>query len=258
MNRPIVFGHRGASGYEIENTIPSFQLAVKMNADAVELDAQLTSDEEVIVFHDFSLNRLFNVNKRISELRLIELSQYVFDADRDVRIPSLEDIFKAIGHKITINIELKLEDGKDSKAGLLCKKVYGLIREYDLLKYVIISSFNINALKEVRMLSKDIRLGVLAESINTADESAENSLRFYIMLASELNAGCINMLYSYADKQLISKLHANGLKGNVFTVNNDDLIIELLHNGVDGFFTNYPDRAIAAIQHDIGLNNPGT
>ena len=71
MNRPIVFGHRGASGYEIENTIPSFQLSVKMNADAVELDAQLTSDGEVIVFHDFSLNRLFNVNKRISELSSI-------------------------------------------------------------------------------------------------------------------------------------------------------------------------------------------
>lgn len=52
MTLPLVYAHRGASAYAPENTLLSFQKAVDMNADGVELDIQLTKDGEIVVIHD--------------------------------------------------------------------------------------------------------------------------------------------------------------------------------------------------------------
>ena len=52
MKKPLVWAHRGASGYAPENTLPAFAMAADMHADGVELDIQLTKDGEIVVCHD--------------------------------------------------------------------------------------------------------------------------------------------------------------------------------------------------------------
>lgn len=293
MNRPVVYAHRGASGYAIENTIPSFQLAIKMGADAVEFDVQLTSDGEVVVFHDFSLSRLFDVDKSVSALKTDELRRYTFEDTVDgkpVNIPLLEDLLGAIGHKIAMNIELKSESSDTSVLYRLCENVFKLIKKRGLMKEVIVSSFNIDAIRQMRKLSGDIRVAVLVDElspeapgsvhgkVNTlvnppypplvkggeggfevsfpSFSKGLHTLSFYLETAKGLNADAVNMSYLLVDETVLSQVHDSGLKLNVYTVNDEGLVKRLMDAGVDGFFTNYPDMAIAAIKGKIAQQNP--
>ena len=255
MRKPVVYAHRGASGYEIENTIPSFELAVKMKADAVEFDVQLTSDGQVVVFHDFTLARLFNSETRVAELTAGEMKQQVFKDPVDgkpVFIPLLEEVLSVISHKIAMNIELKSDDGRQERIAELCGKVYDLIQKYGLRDDVIVSSFNLDALRQMRGISEDVRIGVLVDRLADDDQSVnagdEGTLSFYIRTARELKAAAINMSYAAVDANRIQRIHDSGFSANIYTVNNEELMRMLMKEGVDGFFTNYPDTAIALIE----------
>jgi glycerophosphoryl diester phosphodiesterase len=258
MKRPVVYAHRGASGYEIENTIPSFELAVKMKADAVEFDVQLTSDGGVIVFHDFTLGRLFNVDTAVSGLMTDEIKNYNFKNPADgkpVGIPFLKEVLAAISHKIRMNIELKNDDDKPDRIQALCSRVYGLIQKYNLIKEAVVSSFNIDAIRQMRRLSQDIRLAVLADQLSGEASAGlsggAGTLSFYINTAKELAAEAINISYASVDGSLIREIHDSGFNVNVYTINNDELVRMVVKEGVDGLFTNYPDRAIKVIEQEI-------
>ena len=255
MRKPVVYAHRGASGYEIENTIPSFELAVKMKADAVEFDVQLTSDGQVVVFHDFTLARLFNIETRVADLTAAEIKKHTFRGPVDgkpVSIPLLEEVLAVISHKIAMNIELKSDDGKHERIAELCTKVYGLVQKYHLMEEVIVSSFNLDALRQMRGISEDVRLGVLVDQPAHENQSGkagdEGTLSFYIRTARELKAAAINMSYAAVDANCIQRIHDSGFSANIYTVNNEELMRMLMKEGVDGFFTNYPDIAIAVIE----------
>jgi len=109
---PLVIAHRGASMYAPENTIAAFELAVEMGADAIELDTMLTADGTPIVIHDQSLERTTNgsgsvASKSIEEIQLLDAGS-TFDARFDgEKIPTLKEVFSAVGNKILINVELK-------------------------------------------------------------------------------------------------------------------------------------------------------
>ncbi len=60
-----IFAHRGASGYALENTFKAFEKARKLGADGVEIDIQLTKDDELIVYHDLDLFRLTGKRKKL-------------------------------------------------------------------------------------------------------------------------------------------------------------------------------------------------
>ncbi len=255
MRRPVVFAHRGASGYEIENTIPSFELAVKMKADAVEFDVQLTSDGQVVVFHDFTLARLFNIETRVAELTAVEIKKHTFRDPVDgkpVSIPLLEEVLAVISHKISMNIELKNDDGKQERIAELCTKVNDLIQKYHLREEVIVSSFNLDALRQMRGISEDVRLGVLVDQLagdtQAGKAGEEGTLSFYIRTARELKAAAINLPYAAVDANRIQRIHDSGFSTNIYTVNNEELMRMMMKDDVDGFFTNYPDTALAVIE----------
>lgn len=246
MTKLIVYAHRGASGYTIENTIPSFELAISMHADAVEFDVQLTFDENVIVFHDFTLTRLFNVSAGVSNLTVDEIKRYTLKNPMDgtfVGIPLLDELLSRISHRIPMNVELKSKDDDVHYIETLCTKVFSLINNYKIVKDVIVSSFNINALRQMRKLSKDIRLALLVDRLSD-NYSGINGLDFYIGQAKELNAEAINMSYIGVTHEIIKSIHDKGFKVNIYTINDETLITDILKNGVDGIFTNYPDKII--------------
>ncbi len=262
MKRPVVYAHRGASGYRMENTIPSFELAVAMKADAVEFDVQLTADGSVVVFHDFDLARLFNKDTAVSALTVSELAHYRLRDPADgkpVGIPLLPDLLGAIAHKIRMNIELKNDDNRGDRIAALCSSVYDRIREYGLMEEVIVSSFNIAAIRQMRSLSKDLQLAVLVDQLD--DDSMpgpagrEGTLSSVLNIAHELSAAAINTSYGIADAGRVRRIHEGGFGINVYTVNNEELVKVLMEQGVDGFFTNYPDRMLAAVEHELRQNS---
>lgn len=70
----ILIGHRGAAGIEPENTIPSIEAAVREGVDMVEIDLQVTKDQQLVLFHDQNLLRIAGVNKSISSMTLQEIN----------------------------------------------------------------------------------------------------------------------------------------------------------------------------------------
>ncbi|HBY09528.1 MAG TPA: glycerophosphodiester phosphodiesterase, partial [Chloroflexi bacterium] len=111
LPRPAIFAHRGASAYAPENTLAAFKLAVDQGADAIELDAKLCADGQIIVIHDQTVERTSNGAGKVADLPLSALQE--LDAGswfglefKGEPIPTLDEVFEAVGQKIFINIEL--------------------------------------------------------------------------------------------------------------------------------------------------------
>jgi len=151
-DRIIVLGHRGYMGKYPENSLLAFRKALESGADGIELDVWLTKDGEVIVMHDESIDRTSNMNGRQKEMTLEELKKA--DIGMGERIPTLEEVFEAIPKEALVNIELKDLD----TAREVAKIVSGNNPER-----VMISSFDIEALREYRKHDGETTMGLLID-----------------------------------------------------------------------------------------------
>lgn len=224
QNNFEIFAHRGAMGYEVENSMASFVKALEMGAEKIELDVYLLPSGELVVFHDDNLERLTGVNAAIESYTYTDLSPIKLSNGES--IPLLEEVMELVRGKVILNIELK---GKDT-AG----PVYELINtlEYDK-NQVIISSFRWSELQAMRTLNKNIPIGILTED-NPLDA---------LPIAKELNAIAINPYYKNVDAVIVNRIHENGFKVYCWTVNELEELISMKKMGVDGVFCNYLDRA---------------
>ena len=104
-NKLFVWGHRGSPLKKTENTLPSFQKAIKQGVDGIELDVRCTKDKRVVIFHDQDLYRLTGKKQKIKEMTYEELKTITFHDN--TAIPLLDDIASIIHQTKAINIEIK-------------------------------------------------------------------------------------------------------------------------------------------------------
>ena len=81
MTFVLKIGHRGARVYEPENTLRSFQRAIEIGVDAVELDVRKTKDNELVVIHNANVNKTTNGSGSVNELTLEEIKRLVIEKD---------------------------------------------------------------------------------------------------------------------------------------------------------------------------------
>lgn len=110
--------HRGIHYTFLENSLLAFEEAINQNT-IIELDVRLSKDNEVIVFHDYNLKRLFNVNRNIHDMTLKEIKEYKY-------IPTLKEVLKLVQGKTPLLIEIKYEN----RVGALEKKTSKLLDQY--------------------------------------------------------------------------------------------------------------------------------
>jgi glycerophosphoryl diester phosphodiesterase len=218
--------HRGASGYEPENTLRSFSRALTMNVDAIELDVHLTKDKKLVVIHDNSVKRTTNGKGWVKNFTLKQIK--TLDAGLDEKVPTLKEVFDLVNKKVFINIELK---GKGT-----AKPVARLIEQYVKkgwwYNHFIISSFNFKELENFYNVNKKVRIGVLFERFPDK----------YFQKAALVNAYSINFPLTKVTKKYVEKAHKQGLKVLVWTVNTKKDIAKMKKLKVDGIFCNFPDR----------------
>ena len=233
----LVIGHRGAMGYEPENTLASFRKAIDLGADAIELDVYFL-EGHLVVFHDETLERTTNGQGLLLEQNFTRLRS--LDAGHGEKIPTLTEVFALINGRVPLNIELK---GPDTAAPVVDfisgKRLAGLANEMFL-----VSSFNRELLVGVRQLDPHILLGVLVDT----------PLPDHLDFADELNAYAINSPLATVDKSLVSEAHDRGLKVFVYTVDEANDMKRMAELGADGVFSNYPDR-VAGVRGK--KKNPG-
>ena len=238
---PLIIAHRGASRLAPENTIAAFNLAVELGADAVELDTMLTADGIPVVIHDKTLERSTNGSGKVSSKTAKEVRQLnsVTQADSEYsgeKVPTLEEVFFAVGSKILINVELK---NLSSPYDNLVKIVIGLIRDMDLSGRVLLSSFNPLALIQAKRIGPEIRRAALVGG-------GPRIIRGFMEMATDYSA--LHPEVSLVSQNLINKHHASGRIVNVWTVNDEVEMMRLLAMGVDGLITDVPKMARKVIE----------
>ncbi len=225
---PMIIGHRGAMGYETENTIASIDKAVTLGAPMIEIDVFQIASGELVVFHDNELDRLSNASGSITSFTWEALQEVILKGDHS--IPLLQTVLDQLAGRAALNIELKGPNTAAPVARLL--KVYlsnGTWKEKDLL----ISSFDWNLLLETRDLLPEISIGVLTEA---------HPLEA-IPMAKELSAVSINPYFKDLDAAIVTQIHAAGFKVYTWTVNAPKDLKNVKKLGVDAIFTNFPDRS---------------
>ena len=223
----LIIGHRGAMGYETENTLASIEKALELGVDMIEIDVFKIKSGETVVFHDDRVGRLTNGAGNIEEYNIVDLKALTLDGGH--KIPMLQDVLKLIDGKCELNIELKGENTAERVDYIL--DYYIEKNSWDKEDFVI-SSFNWDELRKFRELDKDIKIGVLTE------EDPLNAIE----TAKELNAVAIHPDFSTLDKAKVEQMQKEGFKVYTWTVNDEGDIQKMKSFGVDGIITNYPDR----------------
>ncbi|WP_245529678.1 MULTISPECIES: glycerophosphodiester phosphodiesterase [Cellulophaga] len=224
---PLIIGHRGAMGHETENTIPSIYRALELGVDMIEIDVFKIASGEIVVFHDDTVERLTDGKGNIETYSWEQLQKLTVIGNH--KIPLLTEVITVIDRKVSLNIELK-------GAGT-AKEVNRIIADFIqkgwTLEDFVISSFNWEELKLMRIENATIALAVLIEN----DDPREA-----IPLAKELKAIAINPDYEKLDLEIANEIRAAGFKIYPWTVNKPEAIEEMKRIGVDGMFTNFPER----------------
>ena len=224
----LVIGHRGAMGYETENTLASIQKAMDLGVDMIEIDVFNIESGETVVFHDERLERISNAGGSIEEYNILDLKKVILDGNHS--IPLLQDVLKLVDNKVALNIELK---GAKTAGRVNFITDFYIKQRGWILDNIVISSFNWDELREMRRINPDIAIAVLTEE-NPIDA---------IPVAKELNAIAINPWFKTLTAEQTKQIQEEGFKVYTYTVNDVDDIARMREFGVDGIFTNYPDRA---------------
>ena len=238
--QPLVIAHRGASGHRPENTLSAFQLAVDQRADMIEIDLHLSRDDAIVVRHDEDLASL-GLKREIRAADLARIQS--LDAGDGEKVPTLDEVLDRFGSEIAFNLEIKT--GSDGAYPGLEAAVLRAVEDRGLLASTLFSSFCDGVLGRLRALSSQSRLAVLVSARRPAGA---------LERARAVGAEALNPWFGLANTDLIDVAHAEGFAVYPYAV---DALAELrgcLEAGVDGIFTNYPDRLRGLV--DASLRDP--
>tara|TARA_R110000850_G_scaffold265644_2_gene395466 strand:- start:1521 stop:2213 length:693 start_codon:yes stop_codon:yes gene_type:complete len=222
-----VFGHRGAKGYLAENTLESIEKALNFNADGIEIDVHLCASGELVVFHDFTLDRMTNGTGEVGKQTLKALKELIVNGG--FQIPTLEEVLNLIDKKCLLNIELK---GKNT-AIKTCEIVsyYVQNRGWDDTDFIV-SSFQHTELETMFQTNKNIPLAVLTKA------SVTEAIEF----AKTIQAKIIHPNFALLTKDNVKLAQSLGFEVNTWTVNDADTILRMKQYGVNGIISDVPDK----------------
>ncbi|TKB46686.1 glycerophosphodiester phosphodiesterase [Thalassotalea mangrovi] len=238
----LVFAHRGASGHEPENTLLAIKRALAMQVDAIEIDVHLLADGELIVTHDRWLKSQLKPLKRIRDLTLAQIK--LIDVGKGQAAPTLNEVLECINGECLVNIELKAE-----RTVIPMMKVMdeAIARWNFQPSQFLFSSFNHHLLFELKTLNSHLNTGALTASCPLD----------YASFAQRLNAYSVHIDIDFVNQDFVDDAHRRGLKVFVYTVDNEEDIVEMHHLGVDGIFSNYPTRSLIKVAHLQSQQVPG-
>ena len=232
MKKPFVFGHRGAMGYEIENTMSSFNKAVEFNV-GIETDVQLTKDNYLICLHDPFFQILDNWYI-VKDMTLEELREIKFVDNR--MIPTLDDVFQQFkSNSLRYSFDIA-----NRNTGY---RVIDLAKKYKILDKIEITDLRMRVLAQLRKYNQEVKL-VHTLPFNIRKISEKN-LNFKELIENNIHA--INLKNERTrDKDNFQIIIENGLKCYVWGVNSKFRMKRVLkmkykNEIVDAIYTDYPD-----------------
>ena len=224
MSRPLVIAHRGASGYEVENSLAAFSAAGDRGADAVELDIHATADGALIVHHDERIAGHLIAHANLHQVREHRLPN-------GEPVPTLEEALAAIVPRMTAFVEIK------GLASRWDEKLFEAIDRTGAPDRVALHGFDHRIIHRLGEKRPQIRRGVLSASYPMEP----------VRCVEDADATILWQHASHVDEALVSAIHAAGFALYVWVVDAPDEMRRFLALGVDALCTNLPDVGRAAV-----------
>ena len=235
----INYAHRGASAYAPENTMASFRKALEMRATGIELDLQGTKDGKIVISHDKTIDRHSDGTGRISDYTYEELLKFDFGSwfdkqYKDERIVLFEDFAREFLPKnLTFAIELK-------QIGIE-KETLEIIRKYAVHDDIYVSSFEYEALENMRQLDTDIKLSWLIRD-NINEDNTEKLLRIQ---GTQICPKAENVT-----PEGVELAAAKGLRVRLWGVSDEEIMRRVYPLDTDGMTVNFPDKLRILMEED--------
>jgi glycerophosphoryl diester phosphodiesterase len=229
--------HRGASGQGLapENTLASFEKAIELGVDAVEIDVHLTADNRVVVIHDKAVDRTTDGSGPVDTMTLDEIRELSAGNWYDKqfaceRIPTLEETLDLIGWRALLLIEAKTEEAAD--------KAVSIIRAQRAQSRVVMQSFLGPAVRTINRLDSRIPTAFLM----TGGEAVLRRKTGVVKRVLKLGANALALKYTAATPDLVNMFLSRAMGIWVWTVDEEEDMRVMIEMGVGGIITNYPDR----------------
>jgi glycerophosphoryl diester phosphodiesterase len=268
---PLVIAHRGARSLAPENTLAAGRKALEVGADMWELDVTATVDGELVVMHDDTLDRTCNAQEifpermpwrveefTLAEIQTLDCGSWFNDTDPFEQIKagnvSEKDLESYVGERMPtlrqaleftrdnnwrVNVELK-DQPTEALGQTVVEKTVALIQELGMGggDQVVLSSFNHDYLRSIRTL--DPTLTIQALTSKKIGDLAE-----YL---AQLGTNACNPQVTIWSPQDLGKMSQDGILFNVWTVNDVDVMEQLIEANVQGIITDYPQTLVAILQ----------
>lgn len=254
--RVHVHAHAGATHLWPDNTMLAFEQSVALGVDVLELDTQITSDGEIVVIHDDTVDRTTDGSGRVDSMTLAELQQLDAaarwtgpDGDQPHRgtgviVPTLREVLEAFPD-VGINIDMKADDPRVPQA------TCDLIRETGREHSVMVASFVQRNLREFRQLCPTV-----------ATSAGPDEVRSFLILnllglgrATRPAADAFQVPVSQGSIPVVTRPFVRGLRErnvqlDVWTINDESEMRRLFDLGIGGIITDRPDLALTILGRD--------
>jgi len=247
-NLPLIIGHRGASAYAPENTLAAIKLAVDVGADGVEFDVQLASDGVPVVIHDHSLDRTGSRSGNVAEFSSKELGmidvgswfnlKYSRRSNPDFaqqRVPTLIqvlDLLENFGGLIYIELKPSITDFRE-----LTKAVCGVISDSCLLPRIILKSFNLAVIPEIKQHLPIVQTAALFEPTIIGFLRRRKHI---VTITRECGADQISLHHSLVTENFMSLTAVEHLPVTIWTTDNPKWVSRCRDLGITALITNDP------------------
>jgi glycerophosphoryl diester phosphodiesterase len=247
--RPLIIGHRGASGETPENTLAAFELALGQGADGIEFDVHLSADGVPVVIHDSRLNRTTSgrgpVRRHsLAALRRLDAGSWFNRRSPSLAcaqyssctIPSLGEVLVWVKERGCLAY-LEIKQGRPRYAEIeprVLKEIY----HAGVASLVTVISFSFPTLARLRRLDSRVALGI------------DFTRPLLAMRKAKLvEATCVLPHWAFATPRFLARAHRQGIRVLVWDLDEARWMRRKAADGVDGIVTRYP----AVLAEVIGI-----
>lgn len=225
QDKVLVFAHRGFGNHAPDNSLLAANLAMENGMDGVDVDGQFSSDKELVIFHDLSVDRLTDGagkvgSKTVAELKKLDLSKKYGKGFADAYVATFEDFVKDITPKGILMVELKVPN---SEATGIEERAVEIIKKYNAFDKVYLSSFNPVVLYRLKKIDPRVRTVFIFMDTNWNPE----------LIAEIKKEDLVNLPWFLRDETM-RRMIRNIIKPDALSVNNEvdeKVINKLLKKG---------------------------
>jgi glycerophosphoryl diester phosphodiesterase len=259
---PLILGHRGASAVTPENTLAAFSRAIRDGADGVEFDVRLSRDHVPVVIHDATLKRTGLIDRPVCELNAGELQEIDVGrwfAERNQtgaqsfageKLPTLAQVFNLFSaNSGLLYIEMKCNPGEG--AALAAEVVNG-IEQFSMANRVVVESFDLAAIEEIKRIDGVIRTAALFEPKPSRPLASVFKLKM-VDSARRFGADEIALHHTLASPRVIERAKREGLEIVIWTVDDPDWISRASALGIKALIANDP-AGMVRYRNRAGIN----